>query len=273
LCRRAIDHDEKVNMNATSTGASSRSVLITGGLGDIGSATALRLARDGHVVTVSDRVDPAEGRAAVDVLADREPEVRERLAYVQADVLDLGSITRAIESMRSLDVAIANAGIIQSAPFLDITPDSWQEHLDVNLTGAFHTAQIAARRFVEDSTPGLLLFTSSWVADVPWPEITAYSVTKAAMVMLARQAARELAAHGIRANVVAPGIVDAGMARVQRETEPQYAARATRVIPLGEFQSVEQVAGTFSYLCSPDADYMTGSTVLSDGGASLHAFD
>jgi NAD(P)-dependent dehydrogenase (short-subunit alcohol dehydrogenase family) len=77
----------------------------------------------------------------------------------------------------------------------------------------------------------------------------------------------------VRANLVAPGIVEAGMARVQLETEPQFAARATRVVPLGELQTVDQVAAAFSFLCSSDADYMTGSTLLVDGGASLYAFD
>lgn len=260
-------------MAARTDAGDSRSVFITGGLGDIGRATALRLAQDGHSVTVSGRAEPAAGLEALDALAGDTAEVRSRLAYVRADVDDPGSLERAIGSMPSLDVAIANAGIIDSAPFLEITAESWQKQLDTNLSGASHTSQIAARRFVAEGTAGLLLFTSSWVADVPWPEIAAYSVTKAGMVMLAKQAARELAQFGIRANVIAPGIVDAGMARVQRETEPRYAARATRVIPLNEFQTVEQVAGTFSYLCSTDADYMTGSNVLVDGGASLYAFD
>jgi NAD(P)-dependent dehydrogenase (short-subunit alcohol dehydrogenase family) len=250
-----------------------RSVLITGGLGDIGAATALRLARDGHVVTVADLADEQAGSAALDASASGDSDARERLRYVKADVTDTEDLQRAIDSVPRLDVAIANAGIVRSSPFLEITATSWQQHLDINLTGAFHTAQIAARRFVADSTAGLLLFTSSWVADVPWPEITAYTVTKAGLEMLARQAARELSGHRIRANVVAPGIVNAGMARVQLETEPQFAARATRAIPLGELQTVDQVAGTFSYLCSNDADYMTGATVLVDGGASLHAFD
>jgi NAD(P)-dependent dehydrogenase (short-subunit alcohol dehydrogenase family) len=86
--------------------------------------------------------------------------------------------------------------------------------------------------------------------------------------MLMRQFARELAGHRVKANLVAPGIVDAGMARVQLQTEPQYAGRA---VPLGERQTVDQVAAAFSFLCSSDASNMTGSTLLVDGGASLYA--
>ena len=84
--------------------------------------------------------------------------------------------------------------------------------------------------------------------------------------MLARSMARELAGRGIRVNVVAPGIVMAGMARRQYETDPDYARRASVVIPLGEFGTAEQIAKATAFLCSPDADYMTGSVLLVDGG-------
>jgi NAD(P)-dependent dehydrogenase (short-subunit alcohol dehydrogenase family) len=108
---------------------------------------------------------------------------------------------------------------------------------------------------------------------VPWPEITAYSVSKAGIRMLARQMARELAGHGILVNVIAPGIVRAGLAKRQMETEPQYARRVKHVIPLGEPQTAEQVARATAFLCSEAADYMTGSTLLVDGGCSLFQFD
>ena len=256
-------------MAATGVG---RHVLVTGGVGDIGLATALRLATDGHTVTAVDVVTDDDGASRLDE-ACTDATVRARLAYRRADVTDRDALDALVGSLDRLDVAIANAGVVRSAAFLDVTPEQWDAHLAVNLTGAFHTAQAAARRFVAEGTRGVLLFTGSWVGAVPWPEITAYTVTKAGLVMLARQAARELASHGIRANVVAPGIVDAGMARVQLRTEPQYAARAGRVVPLGTLQTAEQVAAAFSFLCSPDADYVTGATLLVDGGASLFAFD
>jgi hypothetical protein len=101
----------------------------------------------------------------------------------------------------------------------------------------------------------------------------AYSVSKAGIRMLARQMARELAGHGILVNVIAPGIVRAGLAKQQMETEPQYARRIKHVIPLGEPQTAEQVARATAFLCSEAADYMTGSTLLVDGGCSLFQFD
>ncbi len=192
--------------------------------------------------------------------------------YRQADVTDRAQVDVALAAIDPLDVVVGNAGIVQSAPFLEITAEEWQAHLDVNLTGCFNTGQAAARLMVERGRPGLILFTGSWVGEIPWPEIAAYSVSKAGVRMLARSMARELASHRIRVNVVAPGIVWAGMARRQFETDPAYAKRASVVVPLGELGTAEQIAQAVAFLCSPAAAYMTGSVLLVDGGASLFQF-
>ena len=85
--------------------------------------------------------------------------------------------------------------------------------------------------------------------------------------------ARELAQDGIRANAVAPGIVGAGMAKRQWDTDPEYKARAQKAIPLGYLQSVEAVADAFVFMCSPASSYMTGSVLFVDGGCSLYPMD
>jgi NAD(P)-dependent dehydrogenase (short-subunit alcohol dehydrogenase family) len=188
-------------------------------------------------------------------------------------VCDRRELESVLHAVDPLDVAIGNAGVVESAPFLDITEEQWKTHLDVNLTGCFNLGQTAARLMVERGAPGRIIFTGSWVQDVPWPEIAAYSASKAGLRMLARSMARELAPHGILVNVLAPGIVNAGLARRQLETEPQYARRVAKVIPLGALQTAEQVARAMAFLCSPDADYMTGSVLLADGGCSLFQFD
>ncbi|MFI0454254.1 SDR family NAD(P)-dependent oxidoreductase [Actinomadura sp. 6N118] len=231
-------------------------VVITGGLGDIGSAMAAELSGRGAAVTL---IDIAEMVEAGDSGG----------AYRRADVRDAAAVAAALRSVDPLDVVIANAGIVDSAPFLEITADQWRRHLDTNLTGSFNTGQAAARLMVERGRPGRIIFTSSWVQDVPWPEIAAYSVTKAGIKMLARSMAAELAPYGILVNALAPGIVQAGMARHQMETEPQYAARIATAVPLGRLQTAEQVARATAFLCSEEADYMTGSTLLVDGGCTL----
>jgi NAD(P)-dependent dehydrogenase (short-subunit alcohol dehydrogenase family) len=122
--------------------------------------------------------------------------------------------------------------------------------MDLNLRSAFLVDQTATRHWVERNVPGHLIFTTSWVQDVPWPEITPYNVSKAGLKAMMRGFARELAPKGIRANAVAPGIVAVGMAKRQWDTDPSY-----------------------RFLCSNMANYMTGSVLLMDGGCSLYPMD
>jgi NAD(P)-dependent dehydrogenase (short-subunit alcohol dehydrogenase family) len=228
-------------------------VAITGGAGDIGQAIARELLGHGCAVT----------------LLDLRPAAVDGARFVEVDVRDHAGVAAALESVEPLDVAIGNAGVVESAPFLDITPEQWRRQLDVNLTGCFNVGQAAARLMVRRGTAGRILFTSSWVQDVAWPEIAAYSASKAGLRMLTRSMAAELARHGILVNAVAPGIVEAGMARRQLETEPQYAARAARAVPLGRLQRPEEVARSVAALCSDACAYMTGSVLLVDGGCSV----
>ena len=182
-------------------------------------------------------------------------------------------LTRRSRVLRGLDIVCSNAGIVEAQPFLELSGDNWQNHLDINLTGCFNVCQSAARKMVAAGTKGRLILTSSWVGSIPWPEITAYTVSKAGVNMLVKQMARELAAHGILANAVAPGIVDAGLAGRQLREEPQYAARVAKVIPLVEPGSPEEIAAAVVYLASPQTAYMTGSILTLDGGCSLFQFD
>jgi NAD(P)-dependent dehydrogenase (short-subunit alcohol dehydrogenase family) len=242
-------------------------IAVTGAAGDIGFAMTRELVGRGARVTMIDRVTEQEAAERVE-----EASAVGVCTYHQADVTDRAAVDAVLAAVDPLDIAIGNAGIVESAPFLEVTSDEWQRHLDVNLTGCFNVGQAAARVMAERGRPGLVLFTGSWVGEIPWPEIAAYSVSKAGVRMLARAMARELAPHRIRVNVVAPGIVFAGMARRQFETDPAYARRASVVVPLGELGTAEQVAKATAFLCSPDAVYMTGSVLLVDGGASLYQF-
>jgi NAD(P)-dependent dehydrogenase (short-subunit alcohol dehydrogenase family) len=242
-------------------------IVVTGAAGDLGAAMAHELAGRGARVTMLDRASAEDASARVASVA-----AAGACSYLQVDVTDRSALERALAGVDPLDAAIGNAGIVEAAPFLEVSAAQWQAHLDVNLTGCFNLGQAAAALMVARGTQGRIVFTGSWVGEVPWPEISAYSVSKAGVRMLARAMARELAGHGIRVNVVAPGIVMAGMARRQYESDPGYARRASLVIPLGQFGTAEQVAKATAFLCSSDSEYMTGSVLLVDGGASLFQF-
>jgi NAD(P)-dependent dehydrogenase (short-subunit alcohol dehydrogenase family) len=249
-------------------GIAGKNIAISGGAGDIGSAMAAELTKHGGNVTLIDRKSRDEAGPWIERAGANGP-----VRYVQADVTDRAAIDAALAGIGSLDIAIANQAVGRGIPFLELTREQWQEHLDINLTGCFNVAQAAARLMVARGQGGRILFTGSWVQEIPWPEISAYSTTKAGVRMLARSMARELAAHKILVNVIAPGIVYAGLAKHQMETEPQYLRRIQHVIPLGRPQQAEEVAQATAFLCSAAASYITGSVLLADGGCSLFQFD
>lgn len=247
--------------------------LVTGGCGDLGNEMALRLAENGCKIAIWDIYHEEHARERI----DRVKAAGGRVLYQQVDVTERSRVDAAMaelaEAWGGVEIVCVNAGIVQAEPFLSVSQENWQRHLDINLTGAFNTAQSAARLMVERRTYGRIIFTSSWVAEIPWPEITPYTVSKAGVNMLVRQMARELAVYGIRVNAVAPGIVKAGLAGRQLREEPQYAARVAKVIPLGEPGTPVEIAQAVVYLASPETAYMTGSILTIDGGCSLFQFD
>ena len=188
-------------------------------------------------------------------------------------------LAQVLERHHRLDVVIGNAAMVENGSFLSIRADQWQAHLDLNLTGNFHLGQAAAQIMVNQEpvkkpgcdrgVRGKILFNGSWCQKLPWPEGCCYGVSKAGLEFLARAMAQELAVHGIRVNVVAPGIIMAGLSKICYETDPQFGPRAAAAIPLREFGTPEQCAEAFLFLASDESDYITGTSLLVDGGASL----
>lgn len=242
-----------------------RGTLISGGLGAIGREVVAVLGAAGADVVINDIVLPAQTGALP----------AGACGYVAGDAAEAGEADRLLDETELLlgrlpDVVCCHAGIVRSGGVLDYELDDLDAVWRANLLAPFALAQASARRWVAAQTPGVLIFTGSWVQDVAWPGIAAYSSSKAALRSIARSFARELAPHGIRANVVAPGIVGAGMALRQWNEEPQYRARTNTAIPLGALQTPRSVADAIAFLASERASYMTGATLLVDGGASLY---
>ena len=240
-----------------------RRVVVTGGLGAIGTACTSALARAGAAVVAND-LGPA-------------PRVAAGVAYVEGDGSTSGGagavIAGAAAAMGEPTDVVLLAGIVRPGGLLDQTEADIHDVLRVNVVAATLTAQAAVARWRASGSAGNLVFVSSWVQDVPWPGIAPYAASKAALRATARSFAREFARSGIRANVLAPGIVASGMAARQWDDDPVYRRRARRAIPFGHLQSVESVADALVFLCSPLSAYMTGATLLVDGGASLYPLD
>ncbi|HUW81192.1 MAG TPA: SDR family oxidoreductase [Phycisphaerae bacterium] len=275
-----------------------KTVVITAGYGDIGRATCRRFCQEGARVIMTGRKPVAEGAAIAKAAQDEaHRQQAERLAalgvpklsstgrieYLVCDSADRGSIDAMFVEVcrrhRRIDVVIGNAALVYNEPFLDLDPGHWQATMDLNLTGQFHVGQAAARIMVKQEpvrTPGCergmrgkILFNGSWVGPMPWAEGCSYAVAKAGLSTMVKAMANELAVHGIRVNVMAPGIVMAGLSKQCYETDPKFGPRTQSVIPLREFGTVEQCADAFLFLASDESDYITGTTLLVDGGASI----
>lgn len=237
--------------------------LITGGVGDLGYASAVKMAAMGLDVAL---VDIKEDTERVEALRANGTKV----LYVRADVSSREDVQRAVQSawdeFGRLDVCMCNAGISMNVPFLEYTVEQWNQHMDVNLNGYFHVTQEVAKRWVAGGTKGKIIFTGSWVQDVPYKLIAPYCVSKAGVWMLARCAALELAPHGITVNAIAPGIVEAGLTARELRDFPEFREEFMSLIPLGRIQQAEDVADVVGFLVSDASNYLTGTTITCDGG-------
>lgn len=248
---------------------SGKTVLITGGAGAIGQVVVRLLAEHGAAVAVNDVLAPAQAQPLLPAAG--------RVAYYPADATQPEAVAALFDQVTAAqglpDIVCCHAGMVEAFPVQTYGIERFDQLMALNLRSAFVVAQAAAQRWIAAERPGHLIFTTSWVQDVPWPEITPYTASKSALKALMRGFARELAPKQIRANAVAPGIVAAGLAQRQWDTDPAYRARAEKAIPLGFMQPTESVAHAFLFLCSPMASYFTGSMLLADGGCSLYPMD
>ena len=243
--------------------------ILSGGLGDIGRAIALELARLGANVAVGDVLPRAKAAA---LLGDLRALGR-RARYDRVDVADAAAVrgwVRTVETdLGTPTLVIPNAAVVTLADSRTITPEAWRRELRINLDGAFHLAQAGALRLLARRKPGRIVFVGSWAADRPHPQIVAYSTAKAGLRMLCRCMALELAPHGVLVNEVAPGYVDAGLTAQIFRMKPSRRGKALRQVPIRKLIAPEDVAFEVAHLCDPRNRHMTGSTLLMDGGLSL----
>jgi meso-butanediol dehydrogenase / (S,S)-butanediol dehydrogenase / diacetyl reductase len=252
----------------------SRSALVTGAARGIGRAIAERLAADGLGVSVADLSSSQDQvEAVVANLGGAEVALG-----LTVDVTDAGSVDQTVaehvQHFGGLDVMVANAGIAVTAALLDTTAEQWQLTMDVNARGVFHCYQSAARQMITQGRGGRLIGAASVAAHRGGQWQAAYSASKFAVRGLSQSVAQELAPYQITVNVYSPGVVhtpmwegiDAEMTRRRGTELGSEMASMVAGIPLGRLENPGDVAGVVSFLASPDADYITGQSIVVDGG-------
>lgn len=247
--------------------------LVTGGGTGIGAAIARALASEGAAVTVAGR-----RLAPLAAVAATLP----KAAAVSADITNEADCAAMVEAARKahgpLDIAIANAGMADSAPFGKITLDHWQQTLAVNLTGAFLTVRAALADLTRspDGRPRRIVFVASTAGLKGYPFVAAYCAAKHGVVGLARALALELAVKGVTVNAVCPGYTDTPLleaavgkitAASGRRPDDARAALA-RDNAHGRLLTPEEVAGEVLRLCLPGAANMTGEAIAMTGEAA-----
>jgi len=244
-----------------------RCAIVTASDSGIGKATAVALARAGYDVGITwhDDEPGAQGTAAEVRALGRRAEVR-RLDLEQlpeaADVVD--ELAEALGG--DLWALVSNAGGGGGGPFLDLPYDEWRTRMRVNLDGAFLCLQRAARRMVTGGQGGRLVAVTSVHEHQPRVGATDYVTAKHGLGGLVKNAALELASSGITVNAVAPGEIATPLTG-NEDADPEQVPRPG--VPLGRVGSAHEIAAAVAHLCSPEASYTTGASLVVDGGMVL----
>jgi len=246
-----------------------RKAIVTGASSGIGKATAERLGREGASVCVN-YYSSKERPAAERLVAALEKSGARALA-IQADVGNEDDVKRmtaqAAKEFRGLDLLVNNAGIEKQVPLLKMTLADWNAVLTTNLTGAFlclrEAAKLMARR-----NGGVIVNISSVHEFIPWPGFAHYCASKGGMKLLMETAARELAPK-IRLVNIAPGAIVTPINRLVLD-DPEAKHAIEDEIPLGRMGKPEEIAAAVAWIASAHSDYITGTTIIVDGGMSLY---
>lgn len=242
--------------------------FVTGASQGIGAAAAVALAHDGFDVAISS----TRPEKLSDVLKQITA-AGARAAPVALDVCSQSSIEQAmaavIAAFGRVDVLVNNAGITLRRSALEITQEEWDTVMRTNLNGTFFVSQQMGRHLVANQRPGCIINISSTHGMVGFLQRSAYGISKAAIIHMTRMLAFEWAEHGIRVNAIAPGRVDTP-SRAGSYADPKHIEMMLNRVPLHRFGTAEEIAQAACYLASPQAAYITGQTLVMDGGVTAY---
>jgi 2-hydroxycyclohexanecarboxyl-CoA dehydrogenase len=243
-----------------------RVAVVTGGASGMGLATARRLAGQGDRVGILDLDGEAADRAAAEIAGAGGESLG-----VAVDVADRASVDAALDTVRAaygpIQVMVTSAGVAPFERFLDITPESWDRTMAVNLTGTFHCLQAVLPDMLAAGF-GRIVTISSSSAQQGAPRMGHYSASKGGVIALTRSLAKEFGTKGITVNTVPPSMIDTPMSRKSQDDGdlPDTELLAAR-IPVGRVGTADDIAAAVVFLCSDDAGYITGQTFGVNGGA------
>lgn len=249
--------------------ATRRTAFVTGASHGIGAACAIALARDGFDVAVSALHPEGLGETVGKIEA-----AGARTLAVSLDLRSQTSIEAAMSAVLrafgSLDLLVNNAGVLLRKAVVDVTRDEWDAVLDVNLAGTFFMCQQMGKYLIGAARKGSIINLGSTHGAVGAPIYSVYGISKAGIAHLTRMLAIEWAGHGIRVNAIAPGTTETRTRAEGLRADPARRQMLIERIPVRRFCTEEEVAGLAAYLASPQADYITGQTLLLDGGLTAY---
>jgi NAD(P)-dependent dehydrogenase (short-subunit alcohol dehydrogenase family) len=224
-----------------------KTAVVTGGASGIGLAAARLLAKSGAMVYIFDRKS--------------EPPV---------DVTDPDAVQRSFAAVPEPDVVVINAGVGEQSPLGSTSRELWDRTIAINLSGAFHCLQQASQR-MKPRRKGSIVLTASTNSFDGEADLTAYNASKAGVLGLLHTAANELGPYGIRVNAVCPGLIRTPLTQ-GHFTQPAVLKDYFRHIPLGRGGEADEVAQAIAFLASDQASYITGASLLVDGGQMAAKF-
>ena len=258
-------------------GLAGQVAIVTGAASGIGRGCALALAKAGCRVVVNHL--PGDEDDARELVKELETEGSQAFSFAadvsQGDPVE-AMFAEACRRFGTVHILVNNAGIQSGAPFQDMTFEQWRKVMAVNLDGQFLCARAAVREFLRrgpqpevSSATGKIICMSSVHQEIPWALEANYAASKGGVMLLMQSLAQELAIHRIRVNAIAPGAIQTAINRAAWD-EPEALDELLKLIPYGRIGQPQDIANGVLFLASDLSDYVTGTTLVVDGGMMLY---
>ncbi len=245
-----------------------RVAIVTGAGQGIGKGIVLELAKEGAKVVVSDINEKTMNETVEEI-----KKLGAEAIGVKADVANSAEVEeivkRTLEQFGRVDILVNNAGICKTSQVTDMSEDEWDKVLAINLKGVFLCSKTVLPKMVEQKYGKIINITSIAGAKIAWPKIGHYVASKAGIIGLTRNLALDYSRYGINVNAVAPGAIETAMLDSVLKDLGMTREQVIQGIPLGRIGQPEDIAKVVAFLASDDSSYITGQTIITDGGYTI----